>query len=56
MGAKPIAYLWLPYFGATIAQRVGGLSVEKPLVLLDDVGRVLATDAHAARALASCQD
>lgn len=49
MGEKPIAYLWLPYFGAAVARRAGGLSVEKPLVLLDEAGRVLAADARAAQ-------
>jgi protein ImuB len=50
MGEKPIAYLWLPYFGVTVARRVGGLSGAKPLVLLDEAGRVLAADARATQA------
>ena len=50
MGEKRIAYLWLPYFGAAIARRAGGISDERPLALLDEEGSVLAADARATRA------
>ena len=50
MGEKPIAYLWVPYFGAAVARRTGVLADDKPLVLLDETGRVLAVDARAAQA------
>jgi nucleotidyltransferase/DNA polymerase involved in DNA repair len=50
VGEKRIAYLWLPYFGAAVARRAGGVSDERPLVLLDEEGSVLAADARATRA------
>jgi nucleotidyltransferase/DNA polymerase involved in DNA repair len=40
----------LPYFGAAIARRAGGISDERPLALLDEEGSVLAADARATRA------
>ena len=50
--SKRIAYVYVPHFGASIAQRADPeLSEEalrkRPLVLLDDDGRVMATDARA---------
>jgi nucleotidyltransferase/DNA polymerase involved in DNA repair len=45
-----MAYLWLPDFVAAVARRAGGLSGEKPLVLLDETGRVLAADGRATQA------
>jgi nucleotidyltransferase/DNA polymerase involved in DNA repair len=50
VGEKPIAYLWLPDFGAAVARRSGGLTADRPLVLLDEAGRVRAADARAAQA------
>jgi len=45
-----IAYLWVPHFGTSVARRAGGAPEGRPLVLLDDDGRVLAADAAASRA------
>jgi nucleotidyltransferase/DNA polymerase involved in DNA repair len=45
-----IAYLWVPHFGTAVARRTGEVLKERPLVLLDSDGRVLAADAVAARA------
>jgi nucleotidyltransferase/DNA polymerase involved in DNA repair len=50
MPERRIAYLWVPYFGTSIARRTGGIPEERPLVLLDDGGRVLAADSAATRA------
>ena len=45
-----IAYLWVPHFGTSVARRAGGTPEGRPLVLLDNDGRVLAADAAASRA------
>jgi protein ImuB len=50
MAGRSIAYLWQPDFGAAVARRAAGLSREKPLVLLDEAGRVVAADGQAGRA------
>jgi protein ImuB len=47
---RRIAYLWVPHFGTFVARRAGGVPEERPLVLLDSDGRVLAADAAATRA------
>ncbi len=52
---KRVAYVNVPYFGASIARRADpalseGPLRERPLVLLDDAGHVLAADARASEA------
>ncbi len=47
---RVIAHLWAPYFGAAVARRAQPELTGRPLVLLDEHGRVLATDAMAAQA------
>lgn len=47
---RSIAYLWAPDFGAGVARRAEPDLAARPLVLLDDQGRVLAADAAASRA------
>ena len=49
---KRIAYLYVPHFGASIARQADpelsqGALAQRPLVLLDDAGHVLAADARA---------
>lgn len=50
MAERQIAYLWAPYFGATVAHAAAPQLADRPLILLDEQGRVLAMDAAAARA------
>jgi len=50
MAEREIAYLWVPYFGAGVARRAEPELDVRPLVLLDEQGRVLAADAQAAQA------
>ncbi len=47
---RSIAYLWAPYFGVSVARRSAPQLAGRPLALLDDGGRVLATDALALQA------
>jgi nucleotidyltransferase/DNA polymerase involved in DNA repair len=47
---RRIAYLWVPHFGTAVARRADGIPEGRPLILLDDDGRVLAADAAATRA------
>jgi nucleotidyltransferase/DNA polymerase involved in DNA repair len=47
---RQVAYLWVPHFGATIAQQADHTLGERPLILLDDSGHILAADARAAAA------
>lgn len=47
---RRIAYLGVPYFGMAVARRAGARPGERPMVLLDEQGRVLAMDGRAARA------
>ncbi len=52
---KQIAYVYVPHFGASIARRADpalseGPAGERPLVLLDDTGHVLATDSRGSAA------
>ena len=49
-GHVVIAYLWVPYFGVHVARRAEPRLAEQSLVLLDEHGRVLAADVHAAQA------
>jgi len=55
MAERQIAYLWAPYFGAAVARAAApwlraAAMADRPLVLLDEHGRVLAADEAAARA------
>jgi nucleotidyltransferase/DNA polymerase involved in DNA repair len=50
MAERQIAYLWTPYFGAAVARAAAPQPADRPLVLLDEHGRVLAADEAAARA------
>ena len=47
---RQIAYLWVPDFGTAVARRADPKLEGRPLVLLDEHGRVLAADALAGRA------
>jgi nucleotidyltransferase/DNA polymerase involved in DNA repair len=47
---RQVACLWVPYFGAVVARRADRTLEANPLILLDEQGRVLAADAHAASA------
>ena len=49
MAERQIAYLWAPYFGTAVARSVAPQLADRPLVLIDEHGRVLAGDAAAAR-------
>ena len=41
MAERQIAFLWVPYFGASVARRAESKLDARPLVLLDEQGRVL---------------
>ena len=47
MAERQIAFLWVPYFGASVARRAESKLDARPLVLLDEQGRVLAADVQA---------
>ena len=47
---RQIAYLWVPDFGTAVTRRADPKLAGRPLVLLDEQGRVLAADALAGRA------
>ena len=49
MAERQIAFLWTPHFGTDVARRAAPRLADRPLVLLDEHGRVLAADAGAAR-------
>ncbi len=50
MAGRQIACLWVPYFGITVARQADDRLAGRPLVLLDEQGRVLAADGEAAAA------
>ena len=50
MAERQIAYLWVPEFGAAVARRADPGLQARPLVLLDEHGRVLTVDATAGQA------
>jgi protein ImuB len=50
MAGQRVAYLWVPYFAAAVARRADHTLGGRPLVLMDEQGRVLAADAEAAGA------
>ena len=50
MKSSQIAYLWMPYFGTMVARQASGAPDDRPLVLLDEQGRVFSADAQATQA------